>query len=362
MVERDPVELTKELIKYRSVKSNPEELDRTIEFIQNYFSGSEFITRRYEKDGKPSLVVLFEETHSPDIMLHGHIDVVEAEDRLFEPEESGDWLYGRGSADMKSGVAALMILMKKLGQRENQPSVGLMIVSDEEIGGFKGIKYLLEEEGYRPSFGLSAEPRNTEVPEITTEQKGVFKIDVTSKGKGSHASQPWNGQNSAVKLLDAFKEITEELPESSKDKWTTTAALTTIKGGKAKNTVTPETDAHIDVRFTQEKDLKKIKDILAGNDIEYSVLDKAPKMQAPISNNYVKALKKACKEVEGECRTEKSPEASDMRYFSDKGVPAVVFGPTGYNLHAENEKLYKPSLSPYINIMERFIDKIDQTL
>ncbi|MFB6216629.1 MAG: M20/M25/M40 family metallo-hydrolase, partial [Candidatus Aenigmatarchaeota archaeon] len=130
-------ELASELIKFQTTRHRPDEIEKCLEFIEGYFDEG-FAVRRFEKNGKPSLVISLEKIREPKILLHSHIDVVEAEEDMFLPQIEDGCLYGRGSADMKAGVACLMKAMKDLRELEDQPSVALMITSDEERGGFNG--------------------------------------------------------------------------------------------------------------------------------------------------------------------------------------------------------------------------------
>lgn len=137
------VDLTKDLVKFKTEKGNRKEMEACLDYIAEYFGEEEFSIRRHERNGQPSMVIGFEDLESPEVMLHGHIDVVDAEGEMYEPEIKEGRIYGRGTSDMKAGLACLMKAMKDL--KEEAPSVALMVVTDEEAGGHDGAGYLFSE-------------------------------------------------------------------------------------------------------------------------------------------------------------------------------------------------------------------------
>ena len=145
------IELTNTLIRFKTTEDSPS-LVEAIDYIENYLREYPLVIKSYFRQGKPSLVITFRESKEIDFFLNGHLDVVDAKANDFEPRlEEGGKLYGRGSSDMKGPLAAMIVLMMDLSQLEpnKRPDIGLMIVSDEEIGGEAGTYYLLNEEGYR---------------------------------------------------------------------------------------------------------------------------------------------------------------------------------------------------------------------
>lgn len=100
------VELAAELIEYRTVANNPGQIDACMDRIAEFFSDAGIGVTRHRHDGVPSLVASLADTDAPDVMFHGHLDVVPAPERQFTPRIDGEHMYGRGAADMKGGLAA----------------------------------------------------------------------------------------------------------------------------------------------------------------------------------------------------------------------------------------------------------------
>ncbi len=124
------ITLTQELIRFRTVKNNPQEIKSGVDFIKKYLSGCGVLIQEFESAGKPSLFITYTKTKRPKLLLNGHLDVVEGEEEQFIPKIIGNKLYGRGAVDMKAGLATMLFLMKELS--EQKPDIGLMIVSDEK--------------------------------------------------------------------------------------------------------------------------------------------------------------------------------------------------------------------------------------
>lgn len=348
------LELTEKLVRFRSTNDNIEEIENCLEFIEDYFSGPEFTVERYENEGIPSMVITFGH-EDPDLMLHGHIDVIEAPDEMFEPERRDGKLYGRGTADMKAGVAALMVAMKDL--KDEKPSIGLMIVSDEERGGFNGAGYLFSEH-YSPEFAISAEPNNIDgYLDIITDQKGIFQVKVSTEGLSAHGSRPWNGENAMEKFMEKWPEITGLFSDHEQgSEWVTTVNLGKVRAGESTNKVPEKTEAWLDIRTAEEypndevlEDLESIEGLKVEESLNESMFS------TDQDNPYVQALKSSAEKFEENCKVSRKEPGSDMRFLTENGIPAVVFGPEGYNAHAPNEYATIESLEDYYSIIMDFV-------
>lgn len=351
-VQEEILKLTGDLVKFETVKGRDKEFEKAFEYVKNYFDESDLELFEHKINGFKSLVFATEE--DPEIMLHGHIDVVDADETMFQPEIKNGRIYGRGSSDMKSGLAALMLVMKNT----NHPSVGLMIVSDEEIGGFNGARPLSSE--YSPKFLVSAEPNNTEkYMEIIAGQKGVVRAEISAEGKNAHGSRPWNGENAAEKLWKKYLELKQNF-SNEEDKWGTTINLGNFKSEGSVNVVPDQASAQLDIRYTEsylpeeiEKDMQRIE----GLNYEINAVD--PMLDTDPEKNFVQELKKASEEAIGEeINIGRKEPASDVRHFSEKGIPGIVFGPEGYQVHEPGEYAVIDSFEDYYNSVNGFLEKL----
>jgi len=340
-------------MKFKTVKENEEEFEEAFQFIENYFSDTNLQVFHHEKEGFKTLVVATDE--DPNIMLHGHVDVVDADKEEFQIREENGRLYGRGSADMKSGLACIMKALKQVSDKD--VSVGLMVVSDEEIGGFRGAQYLMQNKYYSPDFALSAEPNSYgDCMEIVTNQKGIMRVIVSAEGDGAHGSKPWNGENAAEKLWRKFERLKKNYT-IDKQKWTTTVNLGYFESGEAMNVVPDTAKAGLDIRYTEEYPPEEVvKDLENINGLRFEVEAEDPPLKTSRENGSVQKLKEIA-EKHGKVKFARERGASDLRHFSEQNIPAVVIGPIGGNIHAKNEYVEKDSLRPFYNIVKEFVEE-----
>jgi succinyl-diaminopimelate desuccinylase len=230
-----------------NVKAQVECLEYVVQQLPNWLDAT-----WYKNNNQSSVVVSTEDTLYPDTLLHGHVDVVDAADDNFEPEMSGDRLYGRGTGDMKAGIACLIEVLQQFGPSSEIPSVALMLVTDEEAGGYDGVQYLVEEIGYEPEFAISAEPNNTgKTLPIVTRQKGIVGVRIYAEGESCHAAEPWEGKNAAHKLFEEQSEVLSLFEEPDPEEWKTTGVVTELDATGYANVVPEEASMLINVRYTQ---------------------------------------------------------------------------------------------------------------
>ena len=137
----NPTHLLEELIKIDS--STKTGANEAIAYCEQWLKDRGLPVEKIENHGFHMLVSEIGQGDQT-IVLNGHIDVVAAEEKQFEPKTHGEKLYGRGAVDMKAGVAAFMMAMDELKDKELSIKVMLQIVPDEETGGLYGTKHLTE--------------------------------------------------------------------------------------------------------------------------------------------------------------------------------------------------------------------------
>jgi len=109
---KDLLDLTKALIRFKSMLSRPDEIRRCADFIERFLKDIGATCKRIECDGVPSIAALPGTDFAP-VLLMSHLDVVDAPEELFEPVEKNGKLYGRGSFDDKYAAALSMILFRE---------------------------------------------------------------------------------------------------------------------------------------------------------------------------------------------------------------------------------------------------------
>jgi succinyl-diaminopimelate desuccinylase len=348
--------LTERLIAYDTSRSD--ELVAAAAFIKGWLESRDIECRHFELRGLPVLMAEVggsAEGH-PCVVLHGHLDVVPGLPAQFEPRTEGDRLIGRGAYDMKGGLAAMLCALKDLEGQE-EVCVRLVCVPDEES---EELDLRATEEvvrrGFVGDFAITGEPTDLR---IGVEAKGVLVMRIEVRGRSTHSSTPWLGDNAILKALDVFRAI-ESLPyarASSEMFDRPSINLGRISGGDALNKVPDLCQMAVDIRYLPGQDpgeiLAQVREI---PDIEVTRTFIFPPVTVPRNHPYVRALREAVsRSIEGEALSVGRDGASDAISFLAAGIPAVEFGPAGGGHHGPNEWVSVSSLARYRRALVDFV-------
>ncbi|WP_419895347.1 ArgE/DapE family deacylase [Macrococcus psychrotolerans] len=217
--EEEKVKILSDVIAIKSVNDN--ELS-VCEYLQKLLSQYN-IESTIEKINKSRANLIAEIGEGkPVLAFSGHMDVVSegnSENWKYDPfemtEEDGK-LYGRGTADMKSGLVAMVIAMIEINNANllQKGTIRLLATAGEEMEQ-KGSAQLYSN-GYMDDVDalIIAEPSESM---IAYAHKGSMNFRVTSRGKSSHSSAPFMGQNAIKPLIEVIREVENEFNHVLKD-------------------------------------------------------------------------------------------------------------------------------------------------
>ncbi|CAG0984211.1 hypothetical protein ANRL2_02689, partial [Anaerolineae bacterium] len=217
------IDLAQQLIRIPSVTASPnerlDEVHRAGSLIDDYLRNAGLDVKFF--DGKyPAVYATFpvtnlqsqREASNSSILLTGHFDVVEPEpdDSQFIPRIEGDYLFGRGAADMKTVVATYLVWMKDIcrGNSRSRPNIALLLVGNEENGEAEvwGTPHVLKKLDLKPSLFIAGERTGEKgdelFGEICVENRGVMRFDVIARGVKGHSGVAGTGDLSE-RLIDA---------------------------------------------------------------------------------------------------------------------------------------------------------------
>lgn len=184
---------------------------------EGYFETSSYA--EYGYDNRPNVVARREGGDGPTLTVGGHIDVVDVTDAEWEREpwtvtREDDTLYGRGVADMKGGLAAVLIAMEALDEAGIDLGGDLLFQStiEEEDGGVGGALSVLER-GYVPDAAVIAEP--FALPNVGVASAGVMYFRVRVPGKSVHAAWGHQGVNAIGNAAHVYRAL-EQLDDERK--------------------------------------------------------------------------------------------------------------------------------------------------
>lgn len=336
----DVVELTQALVRLDTI--NPPGSEReAAELVGARLEAAGLAVRSHElASGRPSLVARLEGggDRAP-LCMTGHLDTVplgraEWSKDPFAAEIEGDLLHGRGTTDMKGGLAAIVVAAERLaGLGRGEGGLELVLCAGEETG-CEGALQVARAEGALGRAGavLVAEPTSN-YPCVA--HKGVVWMTARTSGRSAHGSMPELGDNAVYKLARAvarlerfrFDHPTDDLLGDP------TLSVGTIEGGVKVNVVPDFACATIDVRtvpgLSDKAVLAALRDEL-GDEVELERWVALPPVVTDPADPWVSEVFDVMEPVLGE-----RPEPRGLAYFTDAsaltpaygGPPTIVCGP-----------------------------------
>jgi putative selenium metabolism hydrolase len=294
----------------------------------------------------------------PWLLYNGHMDTVGVGDPAawtydpFGAKIENGILYGRGATDMKGPLASLVYGAKVLidhGVRLAGDLVVVGVVQEEPCEGY-AMRVLVEEEGLRPDWVVLAEPTNLQV---SRGQRGRIEMQVTVRGRSSHASAPERGENAiygAARIIFSLELLADTLVEDS-FLGKGTLAVTHIESTAGSKNVIPDrctfvVDRRLTLGETEARALAEVRGIIAREEIHAEVclaefdyssytgypchdIEHYPAWVIPANHGLVQATARAVRAIVGE-----RPAIGKWDFSTDgtytmgvAGIPTVGIGP-----------------------------------
>jgi succinyl-diaminopimelate desuccinylase len=380
---REVVELAVELVKIPSVTNCPDErLDEVLicaRFVAGWLREAGLDVELYESARYPSLVAGFPGQLLAPITMSGHYDVVppEPDDRQFTPRIDGDYLWGRGAADMKTVVASAMVWMKRMAAAgPPYPPMNALLVGNEENGEGEAwgtpqiLADLAERFGWAPEIMLVGERTGEKGDElygmVCPESRGVARLRFTAKGKRGHT-----GTGAVpVDLLDRLIELKTVLASvfhrhlslSSLDGWESAARFPFLNVGDegVYNITAGEGVLGLEIRPIPADDIeamsREISDLCRELDIELDFEVMEAGVACPPDNPHLIRLIESVEAVSGRPAVVGKKKPGSSARFAPGGN-AVVWGQTGIGPHSNEERHFIPSIEPYLAVLDEFANR-----
>ncbi len=250
----DPRALTRELLAFNTI--NPPGMERACaRHLGAILEAAGFRTAYHEfAEARTSLIAAIGgDPDRPPICFTGHIDTVPLGAKpwtrdAFAGETDGDRLYGRGSTDMKSGIAAFVAAAVELAPRlAGTPGIVLVITAGEEVG-CEGAKYLADNKLLGRAGAIVVAEPTANYPYVG--HKGLAWFEIETTGVTAHGSMPEVGDNAILRMarvigdLEGFRFPVESHPVMGSP----TLNVGTIRGGLNTNSVPDSAKITLDVR------------------------------------------------------------------------------------------------------------------
>lgn len=315
-------------------------------------------------------------THSPLFVFAGHTDVVPPGPLAdwisppFDPTIRGEYLYGRGASDMKSGIAAMLIATEKfIKEHPNfSGSIAFLITSDEEAqatDGTKKVMEILHNRCEKIDYCIVGEPSSDQMvgDQIRVGRRGSLHGKLTIHGKQGHVAHPHLAENPIHLCMPALYELTQtEWDKGNMDFPPTTFQMTNIHSGTGAANVIP---GHLDVifnfRFSSAITIPELKErtqtILHKHGLTYDLkweIGAHPFLTQ--KGKLITAVKQAIKEVTDlDVRLSTGGGTSDGRFIAPTGAQLVELGVTHATAHQANESVRIKDLEDLTTIYYRLL-------
>lgn len=289
------------------------------------------------------------------VVLAGHLDTVPLTDPPNIPVRRVDgMLVGRGTTDMKGGVAVQL----KLAAEVSEPTrdVTYIFYDCEEIEDeFNGLKRIGEQQPdlLDADFAVLLEPTDGG---IEGGCKGTLRVEVTVNGISAHSARPWNGRNAIHGAADLLSRLTAYQPATVKvDGLDYHEALNAvgISGGIAGNVIPDRCTVSVNYRFAPNKSaevaLAHVREVFDGYDVVLGdcAIGARPGLDLPAAKAFVQALNLPVVAKEG---------WTDVARFAALDIPAVNFGPGDPNYaHTDDEQCPQEQIEQALEALRRWL-------
>ncbi|AXY60815.1 succinyl-diaminopimelate desuccinylase [Acinetobacter sp. WCHAc010052] len=313
---------------------------------------------------------------SPVFCFAGHTDVVPTgspeswNSDPFAPEIRDGKLYGRGSADMKTALAAMVVASERFVQKypDHKGSIAFLITSDEEgpsINGTVKVVEALEARNEKMTWCLVGEPSSTDhLGDIVKNgRRGSLNAVLTVKGKQGHVAYPHLAINPIHTASKAITELCETVWDNGNEYFPATSfQISNIQSGTGATNVVPGTmTVTFNFRYSTEVTAEELKErvieLLDRHGVEYDIqwtLSGLPFL-TPVGE-LVNAARTAIKNVTGtETELSTSGGTSDGRFIAPTGAQVLELGVLNATIHQVNEHVNVADLEPLAEIYEQIL-------
>ena len=316
---------------------------------------------------------------APMFTFLGHTDVVppgpetDWESPPFEPRERDGYLYGRGAADMKGSVAAMVTALERFvaANPAHRGSVSLLLTSDEEgvaVNGTKKVVEYLEQNHIGMDWCLVGEPCSREKlgDVIKNGRRGSLSGVLTISGIQGHTAYPALAKNPVHLVAPALVELSRRVWDEGNAHYPPSSfQISNIHAGTgAENVIPASVEVSFNLRFstewTEQRLKDSVRDLLDSHELEYNLLWR-PCSQPFLtqSGELLKAVQDTVADVCGiEPEISTDGGTSDGRFIAPTGAEVVELGPVNATIHKVNECVRSADLETLTEVYENVLYRL----
>ncbi|MEE4299772.1 MAG: succinyl-diaminopimelate desuccinylase [Pseudomonadales bacterium] len=315
----------------------------------------------------------------PTLVFAGHTDVVPTGDAAawtrppFEPIVEHGMLHGRGAADMKGSLAAMIVAVERLlATRPTLPGrIAFLLTSDEEgpaVNGTKAVMARLLERGERMDWCVVGEPSSGEVlgDVVRVGRRGSLGGELVVHGVQGHVAYPQLARNPVHEALGALSELaTRSWDEGNAHFPPTSFQISNVEAGTGATNVIPGTlRVLFNFRFCTEQSAAgleaAVEALLDAHGLRYTLRwTRSGEPFLTSAGPLVDAVRTAIREISGvEPELSTGGGTSDGRFIAPHGIELVELGPCNATIHQVDERVPVAQLSDLARAYERIAERL----
>jgi len=259
----------------------------------------------------------------PILMLCGHLDTVPP---YFPPRIQGTRMFGRGTADDKGGLAAVIDAISSTDQNNLKGTLLATFVVDEELRSL-GAQDIMPH--LKADFGVVCEPTNLK---IVNGHKGRLTFHIETIGKSAHASKPELGKNAIVEMAKLVLQIGQIPLKQHPVLGNETITVSAISAGDAPNIIPDRCRIDIDYRYVPPHDASSVLEMLRVElpEARIEFADDPKNFSRPFylpTHEIITLLDESIRCSGQDPQVLTMDASTDASRFNEAGIPTVVFGP-----------------------------------
>ncbi len=330
------------------------------EYIQSLLKKSAFVFEQMDFEDTKNLWAIRNNSQSVDepvFLFAGHTDVVPAGNLEkwhtppFEPTIIDGVLYGRGTADMKGSIAAMVSATRQFvkDHPDHKGSIAYLITSDEEGPFINGTIRVVEElikRKQKVDYAIVGEPSSTEQlgDVIKIGRRGSLTGWLKIHGKQGHVAYPHLAENAIHIAANFIEDVSKvEWDKGNENFPPTSLQITNVKSGEASNVIPGEIDVEFNFRFSTEFTVEALQAKMQSMiDKHCNHAELIWKINGePFITQSKELIDATCSAIKQVCNIETSAQTtggtSDGRFIAKMGAQIVEVGPINKTIHQANE-------------------------
>ena len=368
------IQITQDLVQKKSI--TPDDAG-CLQYIEDFLIERGFVNEILTF-GRVKNLWSVKKNKGPLLVFLGHVDVVptgpenEWEHDPFSGFDDGTFINGRGTGDMKGGIACFMSALSRIDVDSLNYSIGFLITADEEGPSKNGTVKVVEEllqRNEKIDYCLIGEPSTLETvgDNIRIGRRGSINIELEVLGKQGHAAYPARVDNPIHRVVPFLDKLLKEVWDEGNEHFPPTSLqLTNITAGVGAHNVTPNNlylkfNLRFSTQITGETIQDKVESFLKSEGIKHKVsfdINAEPFYSEP--KLFTDVVCKSIEDVQGfKTSLSCSGGTSDGRFISKTGCEIVELGPKFETIHKIDEKIEKVELERLTDIYHQILLKLN---